>query len=79
MGRPPKSAKIETKRIQVELPPTSLERLRRLQDVTESSSYAEVVRNALRLYEALIDEAEAGNEVLIKRKERLSRLQIFSA
>jgi hypothetical protein len=43
-----------------------MERLKALKDKTEAASYAEVIKNALRLYEALIGEAEAGQEVLIK-------------
>ena len=41
-----------------EPPPTSMARLRTLRDKTEAASYAEVLKNALRLYEALIKEAE---------------------
>ncbi|MFL6726739.1 MAG: hypothetical protein ACJ8FS_09535 [Sphingomicrobium sp.] len=66
-----------TKRIQMDLPPRSVERLKRLQELTEAASYAEVMRNALRLYEALILEAEQGNEILIKRKKEVTALPIF--
>jgi hypothetical protein len=48
----------ETTRVQMEMPPKSMERLAALKDKTEASSYAEVVKNALRLYEALIKEQE---------------------
>jgi hypothetical protein len=68
-----------TKRIQMDLPPRSVERLKRLQQLTEAASYAEVMRNALRLYEALILEYESGNEVLIKRGDDIASLPIFGA
>lgn len=68
-----------TKRVQMDLPPKSVERLKRLQELTEAASYAEVMRNALRLYEALIIEAENGNEVLIKRGDQVAPLGIFRA
>lgn len=55
-----------TTRVQLELPPQAMERLQRLKDKTEASSYAEVIRNALRLYEALIGEAERGSEFAVK-------------
>ena len=58
----------DTTRVQLELPPTSMARLRALRDKTEASSYAEVLKNALRLYEALIKEAEQGNDLIIRRK-----------
>ncbi|MGN6154772.1 MAG: hypothetical protein ACTHN4_03455 [Sphingomicrobium sp.] len=68
-----------TKRVQMDLPPKSVERLKRLQEYTEAVSYAEVMRNALRLYEALVIETENGNEVLIKRGDQIVRLPIFGA
>jgi hypothetical protein len=57
-----------TTRVQLELPETSMARLRLLRDKTETASYAEVLKNALRLYEALVKEAEEGNELVIRRK-----------
>lgn len=57
-----------TTRVQLELPETSMSRLRVLRDKTEAASYAEVLKNALRLYEALVKEAEEGNELVIRRK-----------
>lgn len=43
-----------------------MERLRALREKTEAASYAEVIKNSLRLYEALIKEAEGGNQVCVK-------------
>lgn len=68
-----------SKRVQMDMPPRSIERLKRLQEVTESASYAEVMKNALRLYEALIEEVEAGNEIMVKRGKDTVPLLIFSA
>ncbi len=62
----------------MDMPPRSVERLKTLQLKTEASSYAEVVRNALRLYEALIQEVEDGNKILIERDGAMSPLIIFS-
>ena len=56
----------KTHRLQIELPPRSMERLIRLKEVTESASHAEVIRNAIRLYEAMVKEAKAGREFLVK-------------
>jgi Arc/MetJ-type ribon-helix-helix transcriptional regulator len=62
----------------MELPPHSMERLKALREKTEATSYAEVVKNALRLYEAMIEKAEAGNEFLIKDKDgREHQYEIF--
>lgn len=40
-----------------------------MREKTEAASYAEVVKNSLRLYEALIKAAEGGNQVCIKDKD----------
>lgn len=46
-----------------------MQRLLALKSKTESGSYAEVVKNALRLYEAVIEQSEAGNTFLLKDQE----------
>jgi hypothetical protein len=43
-----------------------MERLNALKAKTEASSYAEVVKNALRLYEALIEETESGKQFRVR-------------
>jgi hypothetical protein len=58
-----------TTRVQLELPPQAMDRLQRLKDRTEAASYAEVIRNALRLFEALVDEHEKGAEFSLKRAD----------
>lgn len=58
----------KTTRVQLELPESSMERLKALREKTEASSYAEVIKNSLRLYEALIKEAEGGNQVCVRDK-----------
>jgi hypothetical protein len=59
-------AKVSKNRVQFDLPPRSMERLNALKLKTEASSYAEVVKNALRLYEALIEETESGKQFLVR-------------
>ncbi len=54
------------KRVQLDLPERSMARLQDLRGKTEATSYAEVIKNALRLYEAIVEEAEAGNKFLIR-------------
>ncbi len=69
----------ETTRVQLELPEASFERLKQLKARTEAMSYAEVIKNALRLYEAIIEETEAGNIVSIKtqRGDEISYKLVF--
>src|SRR5262252_708728 len=56
-----------TTRVQLEMPPQAMERLQRLKDKTEAASYAEVIRNAVRVFEALLSEHEGGAEFFLKR------------
>ena len=58
-----------TTRVQLEMPPQAMDRLQRLKEHTEAASYAEVIRNALRLFEALIQEHEKGSEFSLKRPD----------
>ena len=54
-------------RVQLDLPPASMERLSALKEKTEAVSYAEVVREAIRLYEAMLEEVvDKGNELMIR-------------
>jgi len=58
-----------TTRVQLEMPPQAMERLQRLKEKTEAASYAEVIRNALRLFEALVEEHDKGSEFALKRPD----------
>jgi dihydroxyacid dehydratase/phosphogluconate dehydratase len=77
MSRPANTDKIESKRIQMDLAPKALSRLKRLQDTTEAASYAEVVRNALRLYEVLVEEHEKGANFKIEKNGNLADFHVF--
>lgn len=61
------------KRVQLDMPEKSMARLQALKIKTEASSYAEVVKNALRLYEATIEEAEQGNKLVLVSKDGSTR------
>jgi hypothetical protein len=68
----------ETTRVQIELPPASMERLKSLKDKTEASSYAEVTKNAFKLYERMIELAESGSVFLVRdAKGNTKELEIF--
>lgn len=67
-----------TTRVQLEMPPQAMVRLQKLKDRTEAASYAEVLRNALRLYEALVAEAERGAEFAVRASDgSLTPYKIF--
>jgi hypothetical protein len=68
----------ETTRVQFELPSSSVERLKALKDKTEAASYAEVAKNALKLYERMIDLADSGQKLLIRdKKGETKELELF--
>ena len=68
----------ETTRLQIELPAASMERLKTLKEKTEASSYAEVTKNAFKLYELIIELAEGENTFLIRDKKGNTReLEVF--
>jgi len=58
-----------TTRVQFEMPEQSYKRLMALREKIEASSHAEVIRRALQLYEALIEEAEKGAEISVRSVE----------
>src|ERR1700750_551843 len=67
-----------TTRVQLEMPPQAMVRLQKMKDHTEAASYAEVIRNALRLFEALVDEHERGSDFFLKRADgEIIRYKIF--
>jgi hypothetical protein len=61
--------KVPKNRVQFDLPPRSMDRLNGLKIKTEAASYAEVVKNALRLYEALIEETENGKQFFVRQDD----------
>ncbi len=66
-GRSPDLTKaLKKNRVQLDFAPRSLERLNMLKAKTEASPSADVVQNALRLYEALIEETESGKQFLVR-------------
>lgn len=67
-----------TKRVQMDLAPSSLARLHRLQKRTEAASYAETVRNALILNERLLDAMRDGGSLTIRKGDSETTLLLMS-
>jgi Arc/MetJ-type ribon-helix-helix transcriptional regulator len=55
----------KTTRVQLELPDEAMERLKSMRELSEAASYAEVIRNALRLYETLVLEERSGSQLFL--------------
>jgi hypothetical protein len=66
-GRPQQA--VEKERVNLALSPRAYEQLEWLREKTEASSNTEVIRNAIRLYDALIKEAEEGKEFLVRDQD----------
>lgn len=65
-------------RVQMDLSDQSMERLKRLKDNIDASSYAEVMREALKLYEFMIDEETEGTEFFLKKRgKEMTTLKLF--
>ena len=65
-------------RLNLVLPDKSASRLEKLKELTEASSYTEVIRNAIRLYEAIVMEYEKGNKVqIVDEKGQVLGVSIF--
>lgn len=55
--------------VQIDLGDRSFERLRRLREVTEAGSYSEVFSDALRLYEAVVNDVLGDGEIFVRQKD----------
>jgi hypothetical protein len=77
-GKRNQHMKRTTTRIQLELPTASMERLTLLKKKTEATSYAEVTKNAFKLYERLMQLADDGQTLCVRDKDGSTRdLEIF--
>jgi hypothetical protein len=66
-------------RVQIDLAPQSFDRLKRLKDITEASSYTDVLKDALRLYEFIIENDQKGATLkIVDESGRESDLKVFA-
>lgn len=72
------AAKGKKRRVQLDLSPSDMARLEALKERTDATSWAEVVKKANKIYEALLDEAAAGGEFLTRGRDGvLTSLKMF--
>ena len=57
------------RRVQLDLPPRAFERLKQLKTETEASTYAEVIKNALKIYASAVDFQKDGGKFLVQAKD----------
>lgn len=58
-----------SKHLQIDIGQRSFERLQRLKEQTEVSKYGDVISDALRLYEAVVDDVLKGNKVFARESD----------
>jgi hypothetical protein len=65
-------------RVQLDLSPRAMALLAELKEKTDASSYAEVFKNAMKLYDGIIAEVEGGATFLIRDKDgKMSEFRMF--
>lgn len=70
----------QTRRVQLELPNKSMQRLENLRDLTEAASYAEVIRNAVMAYSWLIERHEKDEKILVQDSSGNTReVELFNS
>lgn len=67
MARPKSTG--TSKHLQIDIGQRSFERLERLKERTEVSKYGDVISDALRLYEAIVQDVLEGHEVLTRKND----------
>jgi len=77
-GRPVTSVpeRIVLKRLQVKMTEKGFQRIETLKHKTEALTAADVVRDALRVYEALVDAVSQGKLVVLESAEDPSRREV---
>lgn len=66
-----------SKRIQFDFPPDAVERLDRIKKETHTASYAELIRNSLRVYEWLIETQKKGFDIGVVKDDQLIKTVEF--
>ncbi len=69
---------ISKSRVQFDLTPRAMAMLTELKSKTDAATYAEVFKNAMKLYDGIISEIERGSEFLIRDKDgKVSEFRMF--
>lgn len=71
------AGRADTRRVQFEFSQDAIDRLNRMKGETDASSYAEVVRDALRIYEWVLEQERAGYEIGLVKDDVLTKTVKF--
>lgn len=75
MSRP--KATTETKHLQIDVGQRTFDRLQRLKEVTESARYADVITDALRIYDAVVTDVLNGYQVIARKGDDVVRYKVL--
>ena len=67
----------EPKRIQFEFSPDAFERLNRVKELSESSTYADLVRKAVQAYGWLIEQEKAGYKLALVKDDTVQTVKFL--
>ncbi len=77
MPSEPSEKQSEGKRIQFDFSAEAMRRLNRMKEQTEAASYAELVRDALRVYEWIVQEQKDGFDIGLVKGDTLVKTVKF--
>ena len=67
-----------TRRVQMDLPEKSFDRLKELKDKLEATSYSEIMKDAIRLYEYFVEMDFEGTKFFVEKKgEESKEIKLF--
>jgi hypothetical protein len=73
-----KVTRIGKSRVQLDLSARAMSQLAELKEKTDAASYAEVFKNAMKLYDGIIAETDRGSTFLIRDREgKISEFRMF--
>ena len=64
-------------RLQLDFSPDAYERLHRIREMSDASTNAEVVRNALRLYDWFLEQRHEGARLQVVRGDLVKEIEIL--
>ena len=65
----------EKRRLQFEFSPETFERMSSMKADANVASYAELVRNSLRLYEWFLSQKRQGRAILVKEDDKIKEIE----
>jgi mRNA degradation ribonuclease J1/J2 len=73
----PETQEIGRQRVQIDFTSEAVERLQQIKEMAEAKTNAEVVRNALRLYEWFLRQKKENYTLQLVKNNRVKEVEIF--